>query len=94
MNPKAIALFAATVAEEAQASILYPASATTSVLGAIFNNPRPPGFDKRLSKGEYDGLHWEDKNGQVSLIMPGIGRWTALDYQSCNGSENYTSIPE
>lgn len=89
-----IAYFAATVAEEAQDLLDHPCSETTSVLGAIFNNPLPAGLEDQLANGEYAGLHWEDKDGGVSLIVPGVGRWTAPDHLNGAGSEEYTFIPE
>lgn len=75
MTPKDIALFAATVAEEAQQTLLYPASCTTSVLSTIFGNPIPDKLALAIASGEYDGLHWEEEYGDVILVIPDLCRW-------------------
>lgn len=81
MTPKDIALFAATIAEEAQQALSEsPSCCTTSVLSAIFDNPMPPKLAFAIGSGQYDGLHWEEEYGDLTLVIPDLCRWTVPDH--------------
>lgn len=82
MTPIDIALFAATVAEEAQQSLSEspPSCCTTSVLSAIFDNPIPAKLALAIGSGQYDGLRWEEEDGDVTLVIPDLCQWAVPDH--------------
>lgn len=102
-----VAYFAATVAEEAVIAsdlgiLSSPAATTTSVLAALFDEGHllPQVKDSllpRIAVGDYDGLHWENCQQSITLVVPGSGRAVAPfphPQQTCPESTDFSWIPE
>lgn len=79
LHPLDIALFAATVAEEAHTSgIARPRNITTEVLKAIFEDTEPYRLEQAIRNSDYSDLYWEETSTHVICGLPGVGSIMAL----------------
>ena len=85
LHPLDIALFAATVAEEAHTSgIAKPKNITTEVLKAIFEDTEPYKIEQAIRNGDYSDLYWEETETRVACVLPGVGSIMALKSDLAN----------